>query len=333
MTPWQYKMLLFDGWAQDVGGHLSDYFYREIKKGNEIGISSAEFFKNLRAIVDELRHKFYDHIARNELNILEVNNLGLPLLFLTGQKYTGHLYLSNLSYIEASIDEGCEKFIKEQGSYIYKNFEDLINDAINYNDIEIPIVQPIRGNLIQLHAIDYKEFLIKVKGIQESEFNKFLTRNSFVQYIKYQEYLQTAVKSLKEKNSSHKFTESFKFNDPTKERFLGGLYDTLKSIGAIECKPEEFRKLFSGKGVKARIKWLNTPYELNRLIHFLYNVKPEGISILSKVSNHWKVTLMCFEGKTRDGKEFKESTIQFARLTNGIKENVSKIKKSVEFFR
>lgn len=333
MKPHDYTNLVLDGYMTVMSSHLPDYFYREIKKAEVTGISWEEFFDNLKGVITFLRNQFHELAAiRQGLIDIKIDNIGLPMLTLTGGRHTGHLHLYDVDFIKDSIYLGLEKFIKEKGTWPYENMDELIKDAILFNDIDKPLNETIRLNLVSYYEIYFSEFLSKVKEVDKANFTEFRTREVFKEYLKYEQSFKksNASDELPEKKSSLKTTIGFSLKNPDKSYHLGDLYKTLTEIKVIDCSLADFRRVFEGKKIEKKILWRGSPYELNRLIHFLHNEKHEtGFSILNHTSDHWSVTLKCFEGKTKSGKNFTKESIIKARPSPGLKGNIEKIRKKV----
>lgn len=184
-----YLMLVLDGLVLNRD-FLSDYFYREFKKAEKEDIGWKEFLSNLEKVVKDLRYEterpYFEELSRWNKYVIqqadrgievdmpmpEKHDTGIPLLFLSNQKYTGHLWGSHVDYIEKSISEGCERLLREKGLFPLYFYE----IPKNIMPSEAAIVDPTKlQKIIELsQRINNLSFIAEIKSKEPENIKEYL---------------------------------------------------------------------------------------------------------------------------------------------------------------
>lgn len=136
MTDGNYIDIILNGFTNHRN-YLSEHFYREFKEAEKNHISVAEYFERLnnanKIFLSEIEARYYERI--NELAIIKgiwksegkpveelesqkpnVSDFSVHLLSITGGKYIGHLWMSDLDHIQQAIIKAIEKIQSEIAS-------------------------------------------------------------------------------------------------------------------------------------------------------------------------------------------------------------------------
>jgi len=154
MASINYKMILIEGWVNDRTGHLSDYFYRELKKLEKEFYSPSEAYGNMLEIINRLKKqtekKYYEQLhlwylydsqqkAKGEKvtmtkPIIENFRQSIPLYFLTDGKYAGHISFEDIEDIENHLTFAYAKIQKEKISDELEKLKKLVTERSNNLD-------------------------------------------------------------------------------------------------------------------------------------------------------------------------------------------------------
>ncbi len=154
MASINYKMILIEGWVNDRTGHLSDYFYRELKKLEKEFYSPGEAYGNMQEIINQLKkqseRKYYEQLnlwysydsqqkARGEMvkmekPVIENFRQSIPLYFLTDGKYAGHISFEDIEDIENHLTFAYAKIQKEKISDELEKLKKIVGERSNNSD-------------------------------------------------------------------------------------------------------------------------------------------------------------------------------------------------------
>lgn len=200
----QYLEIILQGWREDIGGTLTNHFYREWKKAEKNNYTFGEFFsglirlqKALTADIDRRKIERMNEVAiikgiweREGKDIKELEGqaeiqYSVNLWHLTNDpKYIGlNLWQSDIDYIGGQIINAYERINKESGVYCYNDFEELFDDLIYYKDLPMPLNSLNKSADSSLHKFYFDNFLYKMKNIDENKYKECLTRNLFNEYL------------------------------------------------------------------------------------------------------------------------------------------------------
>lgn len=172
---------------------LSDYFYREFKKAENEHIGWNEFYKNIKKIIAQLRieteRPYYEEISLWNKYIVQQrekgDNTDFPMpqkydsgisLFLLTPKYSGHLYGSDLDYIDLSLNESLEKLLREKKLYplFYYAFERSIlpSETTEIEPLKLQRIFELSQNINDL------TFTKNLKNLEANKISEFLDFHS-----------------------------------------------------------------------------------------------------------------------------------------------------------
>ena len=216
-----YLMLIIDGWVNDIGGTLPNYFYREFKKADKEDLPSDEFILRLTRVLEKLKGKMYEPYIRDvelwndrycrefkkgnidQTPIPEAYYITLPLWDITG-KYSHHISINDVEYINQSIIGAYEKLQKEK---------DNTNDGNLKNPSKLTLLlklyfekgcRPLSEQQVRKFASDIKfnavETLVAYwKKLKSKDYSHTENTNNIKEFLKSYEALMT---TFKESNKS-----------------------------------------------------------------------------------------------------------------------------------
>ncbi len=191
MATINYKMIIIEGWINDTTGHLSDYFYRELKKLESEFYSLDEANRNMQGIITQLKQQSEKHYY-NQLNLwyqyeaqqiakgekveaekpaIENFRQSIPLYYLTAGKYAGHISFDDIEYIESHINFACAKIRKEKITDEINKLEKLVANRTKKKSENQKIYQSLKDIFISDEAYTkIMDQLVKDKLIDEKSY-------------------------------------------------------------------------------------------------------------------------------------------------------------------
>ncbi len=152
-----YIDILLDGYLNHKE-YLSEHFYREYKEAEKKQIGVSEFFKRLNdtntVFLDEIKRKYNERV--NELLLIksiwenegkplkdledqkpEMRNYSIHLMSLTKGKYLGHLWITDIDYIQQAILKAVQKIeLEVSPSKDEKSSQEKLKEPLQANDLD-----------------------------------------------------------------------------------------------------------------------------------------------------------------------------------------------------
>lgn len=295
-----YLMIIIDGIALNRE-FLPDYFYREFIKAEKLHIGWNEFHSNLKRVLVSLRTEteqpYYDQLTlwnkyviqqkdrglEVDMKLPEKFDSGIPLFILTDGKYRGHLFGTDIDYIENSLSESYERLLREKGLFplFYYAFEKNITPS------DTALMDPLKLQKVfelaqRVNDLTFIKELNKLEANQISEYLDFHLRV----YLRNNGSLSRWIEHTKSKVKVYNLTQLqsdvlFSWFEE-KEKLLGD------NTGSMEIDINDpinnILNCLSGYWMKSKIM---TKEEFSRLVEYArytieYGKLPQKINPISK---------------------------------------------------